>query len=107
MTVPVGNFFSPLRSLLENAVNAGFISLQNLALLRIVDIDPTPGSLGEGPADEWGSAAIQALDNWSLEVRPDLLEMNSSSDRCQSAAGFGFDWSNKGDAAGEEPKATV
>lgn len=65
----VGNFYTPLRGLLENAVTAGFVAPQNLALCQIVDLPGgSAANLDESRAGEWGEATIKALKEWSLDV---------------------------------------
>ena len=67
----VGNFYAPIRTLLDGAVAAGFIKEENLALVQIIDL---PGgkaaNFEEAKADEWGPAAVKALQEWSPTVRP-------------------------------------
>ena len=58
-----------MRALFENAVEAGFISPENLSLLRIVDLDGgATANADEARAGEWGQAALLALQQWSIAV---------------------------------------
>lgn len=57
----VHGFWDPLKHLVQNGIESGFILRQNERLVRYVD----------GPADhtahddfDWGKAAIDALDSW-------------------------------------------
>ena len=76
IVVNVANYYAPLRAQLVKAIEAGFINDVNLGFITFVD----------GPADEaehadydWGSAVIEALDNW----KPVEWE------------GYGLDWTKK------------
>lgn len=66
----MGNFYAPVKTLLDGAVAAGFIKEENLALVQIIDL---PGgkaaNFEEAKADEWGPAAVKALQEWSAPVR--------------------------------------
>lgn len=74
----VGNFYAPIRTLLEGAVAAGFILEKNLALVKVIDLDGgKAANFEEARADEWGPAVIKALKEWeplvSLLAIRDLL----------------------------------
>ena len=66
----VGNFYTYLRHQFHAAVEAGFIAKQNLSLVNIVDL-PGGAAANADPtmSDQWGDAAVDALQTWSLEVR--------------------------------------
>jgi len=72
------NYYAPLRAQLVKAAEAGFINAPNIGFITFVD----------GPPDEakhadydWGSAVIEALENW----KP--VEWD----------GYGLDWTRKKD----------
>ena len=61
IVVNVHNFWDPLKALVRNGIDSGFILEQNERLIRFVD----------GPEDcaahedyDWGKAAMEALDTW-------------------------------------------
>jgi len=65
--VNVLGFYDPLRLLIQNAVDSGFIRGSNVGIVTFVD----------GPADraahetfDWGAAAVAALDNWDSAHAP-------------------------------------
>jgi hypothetical protein len=60
--------YSPIKDLLKNAVEAGFIAEKNLALVQIVDLEDAAANDDESRAGEWGPATVKALQDWSLEV---------------------------------------
>jgi hypothetical protein len=60
--------YSPIKDLLKNAVEAGFIAEKNLALVQIVDLEDAAANDDESRAGEWGAATVKALKDWSLEV---------------------------------------
>lgn len=69
----VKNFFTPLRTLLLNAADSGFIKQENLDLMKVVDL---PGG-AEGNAalesqDAWGELAVRYLKEWRLPVSSQL-----------------------------------
>ena len=65
----VGNFYTPLRGLLENAVNAGFVAPQNLSLCHIIDLPGgSAANIDESRAGEWGEVTMKALREWSIDV---------------------------------------
>ncbi|ORX39982.1 lysine decarboxylase-domain-containing protein [Kockovaella imperatae] len=82
----INNIFTPLRTLLQNAVEAGFIQPQNLALVQILDL---PGGAqansDERQADAWGPATITALKEWSVS----------------DDAGYGLKWDQPGNSSAE------
>ncbi|KAK4686873.1 cytokinin riboside 5'-monophosphate phosphoribohydrolase, partial [Tremellales sp. Uapishka_1] len=64
----IGNFFTPLLTLFQNAVEAGFIQPVNLSLMKVVDLPGGKSSnLDETRAGEWGAVAIKALEDWSFD----------------------------------------
>ena len=76
MLLNVLDYYGPLREQVKRGIEAGFIRQQNLELLTFVD----------GPEDhdqhadfDWGSAAIQFLDEW----------------KPTGWKGFGFDWTQR------------
>ena len=58
----VGNFYAPIRTLLEGATEAGFIQSQNLSLVTILDVE------SEGEGEEWGTKVVKALEDWTPPV---------------------------------------
>jgi hypothetical protein len=60
---PVNGFYTPLRNQVQLAVKEGFIQAVNLSLIKFVDLQD-----GESP-EQWGQVCIQALENWTWEVR--------------------------------------
>lgn len=65
----VGNFYAPVRTLLEGAVAAGFIQEKNLKLVNIVDLDGSKATnFEESRVDEWGPTVIKALNEWTPPV---------------------------------------
>ncbi|GBE84564.1 LOG family protein [Sparassis crispa] len=69
----VRGFFSPLRDLISNGVEEKFIAAQNQGLAIFVD---GPEDFSEHDSYDWGSAAVEALHQWT---RPEWK-------------GLGFDW---------------
>ncbi|ODO10836.1 TIGR00730 family protein [Cryptococcus amylolentus CBS 6273] len=81
----IGGFYTNLYKQFESSVQAGFVAEENLALLKLVELEG--GAEGEeGRAEEWGAAALKALREWNLD----------------SNAGLKLDWSNT-----STPKANV
>jgi len=73
LVLNVRNYFSPLRELVRNGIEAGFIPEANAALLVVVN---GPDDLALHDTFDWGSAAIKALEEWKPPVW----------------AGYGFKW---------------
>jgi predicted Rossmann-fold nucleotide-binding protein len=65
VVINVRNYFSPLRDLVRNGIEAGFIPEANADLLVIVD-GPEDHSLHD--TFDWGSAAIKAIEAWNPPV---------------------------------------
>jgi hypothetical protein len=70
---PVGNFYAPIRALLDGAVSAGFIQPQNLSLLTILDLEhgragAKASNLEEAIVGQWGARVIKALEEWTPPV---------------------------------------
>lgn len=55
------SFFEPLRQLVRNGIQAGFIQAKNENLIIFVD---GPSDPKEHENFDWGIAAIAALDDW-------------------------------------------
>ncbi|KAG6891322.1 hypothetical protein C0992_008776 [Termitomyces sp. T32_za158] len=55
------SYYDPLRQLLENGINAGYINPNNRNLIVFVD---GPSSLDEHEDFDWGTAALGAIDKW-------------------------------------------
>lgn len=85
--------YSPVKDLLKNAVEAGFIAEKNLALVQIVDLEDAAANDDESRAGEWGAATVKALQNWSLEVSRPLtsayVSHTKSSRRTQGTGSSG------------------
>ncbi|WRT67239.1 uncharacterized protein IL334_004205 [Kwoniella shivajii] len=83
----VGNFYTHLYDQFVSSVDAGFIAPANLSLLKLVNLEGgSTANADESKANEWGDAAIRALNDW------DLAE----------GTGYGLDWEVKPDRAGGE-----
>ncbi|KAK0547413.1 CCR4-NOT regulatory complex component [Tilletia horrida] len=61
--VNVNNFWSPLKALVEQAVQAGFILEKNSSLITFVDLDQA------GPGTDWGEAVVAAIERESEQVQ--------------------------------------
>ncbi|KZT70187.1 hypothetical protein DAEQUDRAFT_764927 [Daedalea quercina L-15889] len=59
-------FYSPLRDLIRNGVEAEFITPTNANLVRFVD---GPPDHAEHEDFDWGKAALDVLDNWTFPER--------------------------------------
>ena len=71
-------YFDPLKALIQNGVDFGFIHPKNVSLVTFIDCP-------EGEEDwDWGAKVVEVLDGW---VKPDWQ-------------GFGFDWTRKGSKGG-------
>ncbi|WVW82973.1 hypothetical protein I302_104989 [Kwoniella bestiolae CBS 10118] len=76
----IGNFYTHLYNQFLSSVEAGFIAPSNLSLLKLVNLEGGEGANGdESRAEEWGQAAIKALDEWELAAE----------------SGYGLDWEVK------------
>ena len=75
MLLNVLSYYSPLRELIRNGVQQGFIEPANEALVTFVD---GPSDLSEHASFDWGSAALNALDSWTRDT----------------SVIYSFDWSN-------------
>lgn len=64
--INVHGFFNPLRELVHNGIEAGFITATNASLVRFVD---GPTDLAEQESFDWGKAALNVLDNWTFPPR--------------------------------------
>ncbi|KAF4615393.1 hypothetical protein D9613_002943 [Agrocybe pediades] len=71
------SFWEPLRTLVKQSINAGFIHAANERLIIFVD---GPEDHDEHESFDWGKAALEALDNWSPgTTRPLFSWKNESS----------------------------
>ncbi|RPD59202.1 hypothetical protein L227DRAFT_586761 [Lentinus tigrinus ALCF2SS1-6] len=61
LVVNVLNFWNPLRELVRNGIENGFINARNEALLQFVE---GPADLSEHESFDWGKATLEALDKW-------------------------------------------
>lgn len=61
LVVNVLNYWKPLRELVRNGIENGFILAKNEALLRFVE---GPADLAEHESFDWGKATMEALDKW-------------------------------------------
>lgn len=68
-------FYDPLRDLIQSAIRTGFIVPQNNGLVVFID---GPSDLSAHEAFDWGTPALEALENWK---KPEF--------------DLGFDWSKK------------
>lgn len=59
-------FYNPLRELIRNGIEAGFITPTNANLVRFVE---GPADLAEQENFDWGKAALDVLDNWTFPPR--------------------------------------
>ena len=60
------SYYEPLRQLVRNGVEEGFILAQNEKLILFVD---GPADPAEHDNFDWGKAALEVLDNWQAEHR--------------------------------------
>lgn len=58
-------FFNPLRDLIRNGVQEGFIHEKSQKLVEFID---GPADRSEHETFDWGKAALQALDHWEAVV---------------------------------------
>ncbi|KAF9265763.1 hypothetical protein L218DRAFT_897572 [Marasmius fiardii PR-910] len=86
------SFYDPLRGLVDNAVNSGFIQPYNQNLVVFVN---GPTAQEEHETFDWGTAALEALESWHLS-------------RTGTPTGL-FDWTKKmdGGCGGEEDNLSV
>lgn len=66
VVINVRGFYNPLRELIHNGIEAGFITAVNANLVRFVD---GPTGIAEQEAFDWGKAALDVLDNWTFPPR--------------------------------------
>lgn len=71
------SFYSPLRDLIRNGVEQGFIQPSNERLAVFVD---GPSDEAEHATFDWGEATLKALDSWQ---------------RGDAAAVYAYDWSKR------------
>jgi len=86
--INVLNYYDSLRVQLVKAVEAGFINAPNVGFITFVD---GPANLAEHADYDWGSAVIDALENW----KPIEWE------------GYGLDWTKKKDGSLSSPLNAV
>jgi hypothetical protein len=67
----VGGLYEPMKALLKNSVEAGFIRPENLSLVQILDI-PSSANI-----EEWGPATVKALRDFTFDVRATTTHMIS------------------------------
>lgn len=69
----INDFFSPMRTQVQKAVQEGFIEPANYSLLKFVDLE-------EGQSvEDWGKQCVDALDTWTWDKN----------------AGYGLQWDAK------------
>jgi hypothetical protein len=73
----VQDFFSPLRTLIQNGVREGFIQPHNEGLITFVD---GPADVAEQGSFDWGVAALSALDEWRSSGVKALYDWTKSID---------------------------
>ena len=61
LVLNVHGFWDPLKQLIRNGIDSGFILAQNERLVRFVE---GPEDRAEHESFDWGGAAIEALDTW-------------------------------------------
>ena len=61
MLLNVLSYYNPLRELIKNGIQQGFIQPQNERLVIFVD---GPADLREHEDFDWGKAALNAIDTW-------------------------------------------
>uniref|UniRef100_A0A8H8CN46 Cytokinin riboside 5'-monophosphate phosphoribohydrolase n=1 Tax=Psilocybe cubensis TaxID=181762 RepID=A0A8H8CN46_PSICU len=59
--INVLSFWEPLRTLIKSSIDAGFIKPSSERLIQFID---GPENHEEHESFDWGTAAIEALDNW-------------------------------------------
>ncbi|KDR81489.1 hypothetical protein GALMADRAFT_134921 [Galerina marginata CBS 339.88] len=65
------SFWDPLRTLIKNSIDAGFIKPASERLIIFID---GPPRLEDHELFDWGNAAIEALDNWKRGQTKPLFE---------------------------------
>lgn len=55
------SFYDPLRQLIRNGIDEGFIHPENAALITFVD---GPADRNEHGTFDWGKAVLEALETW-------------------------------------------
>ncbi|WOO84389.1 Cytokinin riboside 5'-monophosphate phosphoribohydrolase LOG5 [Vanrija pseudolonga] len=77
LVLNIGNFYTALQTLVENAVTAGFIQPINLKLMTVVNLPGGPEANADPTkAGEWGAATVKALQEWQFPTD----------------GGYGFKW---------------
>lgn len=66
----INDFYTPLRTQIQKAVQEGFIESANYSLLQIVDLEDGRS------VEDWGKQCVEALDNWTWDEK----------------AGYGLQW---------------
>ncbi|KAL1406820.1 hypothetical protein Q8F55_006229 [Vanrija albida] len=67
LVLNIGNFYTSLQTLVENAVTAGFIQPQNVKLMTVVNLPGGPEANADpAKAGEWGAATVKALQEWEF-----------------------------------------
>ncbi|KAG5646699.1 hypothetical protein DXG03_002689 [Asterophora parasitica] len=79
----VKSFFDPLRQLICNGINEGYINPSNEALILFVD---GPASHDEHDTFNWGAAAIEAVENWESDGVKYLFDWTKRKDGTSSAS---------------------
>ena len=79
-------FFDPIRTLIQSAINDGFIRPAAINLVKFVD-GPSDHSLHE--SFDWGEALLEELDSW----------------RDHPSYKVGFDWTRPKEIGGERTEA--
>lgn len=83
------SFYSPLRDLIRNGVEQGFIQPSNERLAVFVD---GPSDEAEHATFDWGEATLKALDSWQ---------------RGDAAPVYAYDWSKRMPVGETELEVTV
>ncbi|KAG6814290.1 hypothetical protein H0H92_013415 [Tricholoma furcatifolium] len=79
------SFYDPLRQLLENGIKEGYINPANRKLILFVD---GPADASQHEEYDWGTAALDAIDNWEGgNLNPNRL----------------FDWTSRKDGSTSGP----
>ena len=66
LVLNVLSYYEPLRQLIRNGVQYGFINPRNEQLITFIDC---PSDHSEHDSYDWGGAAIEALDKWQAVDR--------------------------------------
>lgn len=86
MLVNVRGYYEPVRQMIKQGMQDGFITAINEHIITFVD---GPSSITEHDDFDWGLATLEALDAWKWEGGKPL-----------------FNWSQPGASEGEKLKAT-